>query len=69
MKLFTFLNILIIFIQEVIKVVNGKNLSGPFVEIRNLSQIKNPETYYRTVRKLQMCPGSGLAVIKASKIN
>jgi hypothetical protein len=37
-------------------------------KVEDLSEIKNPRTYFETVRKLMMCPGSSFASIKKSKI-
>jgi len=31
--------------------------------VRNLSEIKDPETYFETVRKLMTCPGSSFALM------
>ena len=55
--------------REVTIVVNNRPASDTAVEVKDLSKIMNPRTYFETVKKLLMCPGSSGVRIEASKIN
>lgn len=67
-KHFTFPSFGIIFISEVVKMENEKHSIDTSEIIEDLSLIKNPETYFKTIRNVLMCPGTGFAKVKKSEM-
>ncbi len=49
--------------------VNEKYPFDTSIIVKDLSIIKDPKTYFETVRKVLMCPGTSFAQLKKSEIN